>query len=111
MELSSTISLASRAAVRSRNGRGRRLDPERAMPIQTDDEDARYAAALRLVQAIDRDLQKGTRHYYDGAGRLLLSLDEVVQAILHDNLMVEKPAGFPHGQDVVQWPAVRELVA
>jgi hypothetical protein len=110
MELSPTLSLANRAAVRSRNGRSRRLDPESAIPIQADDEDARYAAALRLVQAIDRDLQRGTRHYYDGTGKLLLSLDEVVQAILNDTLMVEKPAGFSRGQDVVQWPAVGELV-
>jgi hypothetical protein len=111
MELSPTLSLTNRAAVRSRNGRGQHVDPERATPIQADDEDTRYAAALRLVQAIDRDLQRGTRHYYDSAGKLLLSLDEVVQAILSNNLMVEKPATFSRSQDAVRWPAVRELVA
>jgi hypothetical protein len=51
--------------------------------------DARYAAALELVCAIDEHLQERTRHYRDTQGRLLLSLDEVVQAILTDNLIVE----------------------
>jgi len=75
-----------------------------------DDADARYAAALRLVQLIDRDLQKGTRHYYDASGKLLVSLDEVVQAILNDTLVVDKPPRFLSEQDVVNWSAVGEVV-
>jgi hypothetical protein len=79
--------------------------------VKPDDDDARYAAALRLVQAIDHDLQKGTRHYYDATGRLLVSLDEVVQAILNDNLMVDRPPKFLREQDLVHWPVVGEMVA
>jgi len=103
MDLSSTVSITDQATVRSRNGHGRQGQP--------DDGDARYAAALRLVQAIDRDLQKGTRHYYDATGRLLVSLDEVVQAILNDNLIVDRPPKFLRDQDLVRWPAVGEMVA
>jgi hypothetical protein len=48
--------------------------------------EACYAAALRLVQGIDRHLQAGTRHYYDTQGRLLTTLDQVVNAILSNTL-------------------------
>ncbi|MGC8880416.1 MAG: hypothetical protein ACP5R2_14465 [Anaerolineae bacterium] len=76
-----------------------------------DDADARYAAALRLVQAIDQDLQKGTRHYYDASGKLLVSLDEVVQAILNDTLVVDKSPQFLPEEGVVNWSAVGEIIA
>jgi uncharacterized protein (DUF924 family) len=46
----------------------------------------RYALALQLVQQIDRHLQTGTCHYYDTQGRLLTTLDEVVNAILSNTL-------------------------
>ena len=111
MDLSSTVSISEQASARSRNGHGRPVQPVVAPRVQPDDDDARYAAALRLVQAIDRDLQKGTRHYYDATGRLLVSLDEVVQAILNDNLMVDRPPKFLREQDLVHWPAVGEMVA
>ncbi len=51
--------------------------------------DARYAAALELVRAIDEHLQKRTRHYRDTQGRLLLTLDEVIHAMLTGSLMLE----------------------
>lgn len=49
----------------------------------------RYAAALCLVADIDEDLTRGTRHYRTRAGALLTTLDQVVQAILTDDLMTE----------------------
>jgi glycerol-3-phosphate dehydrogenase len=51
--------------------------------------DARYAAALELVRTIDEHLRKRTRHYRDTQGRLLLTLDEVIQAMLTGSLMLE----------------------
>ncbi len=45
-----------------------------------------YALALRLVGEIDTHLRRGTRHYYDSQGRLLTTLDEVVNAILSNTL-------------------------
>jgi hypothetical protein len=53
------------------------------------DADARYAAALELVRAIDEHLQERTRHYRDTQGRLLLTLDEVIHAMLTGSLMLE----------------------
>lgn len=47
---------------------------------------ARYAAALCLVADIDEDLSRGTRHYRNRAGALLMTLDEVVRAILASDL-------------------------
>jgi hypothetical protein len=46
----------------------------------------RYALALHLVAGIDRHLQNGTCHYYNTQGRLLTTLDEVVNAILSNTL-------------------------
>lgn len=105
MKMSASVSDAKQSTLRSSNGRGRSL------PKQMDDADARYAAALRLVQAIDRDLQKGTRHYYDASGKLLVSLDEVVQAILNDTLVVDKSPQFLPEEGVVNWSAVGEIIA
>jgi hypothetical protein len=48
--------------------------------------DVSYAAALRLVEQIDSHLGAGTRHYYDTQGRLLTTLDGVVEAILSNTL-------------------------
>jgi hypothetical protein len=111
MDVSTTVSVAGQTGITSRNGHGRQLDVAHATRVPTDDADARYAAALRLVQAIDHDLQKGTRHYYDATGKLLVSLDEVVQAILNDKLVVDRPPRFLREQDIVSWPAIGELVA
>lgn len=59
--------------------------------VNADDADARYEAALLLVRRIDADLQRGTRYYRDKSGRLLLTLGEVMDAILTDNLQVDAP--------------------
>jgi hypothetical protein len=87
-----------------RNGRSRKGC------LPGDDADARYAAALKLVQTIDRDLQKGTRHYYDSRGQLLSTLDEVIHAMLTDNLAFGKPAGYTQ-KEAVPWSPVGELAA
>ena len=47
---------------------------------------AAYAAALVLVAGIDEDLRRGTRHFRDRRGRLLATLDEVIRAILANEL-------------------------
>jgi hypothetical protein len=91
--------------LQSSNGRGRSWE------AQVDDADARYAAALRLVQAIDRDLQKGTRHYYDASGKLLVSLDEVVQAILNDTLVVDRSPRLLPEEGIMSLSAVGEIIA
>lgn len=85
----------------SRNGRGGR-------PL-SDDADARYEAALKLVQAIDHNLKNGTQHYYDTQGKLLQTLDEVIHAVLTDSLATGKPT--PQDAESVPWVSVRELVA
>lgn len=47
-----------------------------------------YFAALRLVQLIDENLTRGLCHYRNRAGRLLINLDEVILAILQDDLEI-----------------------
>ncbi len=87
----------------SRNGRGGNG--------YTDDADARYAAALKLVQAIDHNLRNGTQHYYDTQGRLLSTLDEVIHAMLSDSLALGKPAKHSRDAKATEWMPVAELVA
>jgi hypothetical protein len=48
--------------------------------------DAAYHAALRLVRRIDSDLERGTGHYRTTDGLLLATLDQVVNAIIANNL-------------------------
>ncbi|MDW8071631.1 MAG: hypothetical protein RMK79_09175 [Anaerolineae bacterium] len=106
MKMSTSISDAKQPTLRSSNGRS-----HSAGVPEVDDADARYAVALRLVQAIDRDLQQGTRHYYDASGKLLVSLDEVVQAILNDTLVVDKSPQFLPEEGMMNWSAVGEIIA
>lgn len=54
--------------------------------------EATYQAALKLVARIDDDLRRGIRHYRNRAGELLRTLDEVVRAILNDDLMTPEEA-------------------
>lgn len=69
-----------------RNGNGRSY-PELVSPVS--EQEATYQAALKLVARIDEDLTKGIRHYRNTAGILLITLDEVVRAILEDDLMLD----------------------
>jgi hypothetical protein len=59
-----------------------------------------YRAALALVSRIDRDLTRSTGHYRNRAGALLTTLDEVVRAILTDNLLIADDAPVSN----VDWP-------
>ena len=51
------------------------------------EQEATYRAALELVARIDEDLTRGVRHYYSKSGRLLRSLDQVIMAILRNDLL------------------------
>ena len=53
--------------------------------------DAAYAAAVVLVDEIDRHLRRGSRHYRDADGRQLTALDDVVRAIVEDRLATDGP--------------------
>jgi len=48
-----------------------------------------YEAALQLVALIEQHLSAGTRHYRTKSGELLRTLDQVINAILEDNLLLE----------------------
>lgn len=53
--------------------------------------EAVFQRALAYVEAVDADLTSGRRHYRNRAGKLLSSLDEVIHAILNDELSVNEP--------------------
>lgn len=60
--------------------------------------EAAGAYALAGVEIISRQLENRTRHYRNRAGVLLVSLDEVVRAIIADDLasppaVIDRPAG------------------
>jgi len=103
MGKSSTVQFPSGEPKVSRNGRSRKG--------YADEADARYAAALKLVQVIDHNLRNGTQHYYDTQGRLLRTLDEVINAMLTDSLASGKPAEYPEKAEAVRWVPIGELVA
>lgn len=65
-----------------------RTYPELVVSHPTSENDATYYAALKLVARIDEDLTKGVRHYRNKAGVLLTTLDQVVHAILNDDLLL-----------------------
>lgn len=50
----------------------------------------RYDIALEIVTRIDTHLAQGTQHYRDRDGRLLTTLDQVIHAILTDNLTTQE---------------------
>lgn len=63
-------------------------DLQRVRQARTHEADATYYAALDLVSQIGEELKLGTRHYRNKAGVLLTTLDEVVRAILEDDLLL-----------------------
>jgi len=69
------------------------------------EKDATYNAALKLVAQIDEDLTKGIRHYRTRSGQLLTTLDQVINAILEDNLLL------PQVQQEVEAVWMQELAA
>jgi hypothetical protein len=64
-----------------------RVYPELFMTPTATEQEATYYAALELVARIDDDLTRGTRHYRNKDGILLTTLDEVVRAILENDLL------------------------
>ena len=80
------------------NRNGRRPRPELVKSARSTEQDATYQAALELVAQIDEDLTRGTRHYRTRSGVLLTTLDEVVNAILADNLMLSEQQEEPFWQ-------------
>ena len=60
------------------------MNPQVTLVKRTDQE-ATYRAALVLVETIDRTLAGGG-HYRSRSGRLLLTQDQVIAAILTDDL-------------------------
>jgi hypothetical protein len=91
-----------------RNGRygTPRVYPELVKTPAMSEREATYHAALKLVARIDDDLTRGTRHYRTKAGMLLTTLDEVVRAILTDDLLLSEEATVG-----VTWLAPQELAA
>lgn len=74
----------------SKNGRNEqeRTYPELVMAHKASEQDVAYYAALELVANIDEALTRGTRHYRNKAGDLLTTLDEVIHAILDNDLQL-----------------------
>lgn len=62
--------------------------------------EAAYQAALKLVARIDEELRQGIRHYRNRAGELLTTLDEVVRAILGNDLLMPEEIAVPFEQVV-----------
>jgi len=72
----------------NQNHKATRTYPELVKTSKVTEQEATYYAALELVARIDEDLTRGIRHYRNKAGILLNTLDEVVLAILDDNLLI-----------------------
>jgi hypothetical protein len=49
----------------------------------------RYSVALNVVERIDALLDLRVQHYRNKAGQLLTTLDQVITAILNDDLIIE----------------------
>ena len=75
-------------SIRSFNHRSNGRTRPELVVSRSNEKDATYNAALKLVAQIDEDLTKGIRHYRTKNGQLLTTLDQVVNAILEDNLLL-----------------------
>jgi len=82
-----------------------RTYPELVKSTKMTEQEATYYAALELVARIDEELTRGIRHYRDKTGLLLTTLDEVIRAILDDNLLV------PEEEQEMIWMTPQELAA
>lgn len=77
------------------------------VPATTAEHERTYYAALKLVARIDEDLSKGIRHYRNKAGILLGTLDEVIRAILDNDLLLQEELQPLESR----WLAPQELAA
>lgn len=84
-----------------------RTYPELIVSSSVTEQELTYYAALELVARIDEDLTRGTRHYRNKAGVLLTALDEVIRAILGDDLLLPEE----QQEAAVVWLTPQELVA
>lgn len=93
----------------SRNGRNdkSRAYPELVMAPTAAERESAYYTALELVAHIDEALTKGTRHYRNKAGELLSTLDEVVHAILNNDLLLPET----EEEKEMVWVTPQELAA
>ena len=98
--------LQQRPVRKQHQGNGRTY-PELVVSPPVSNQEATYHAALELVAQIDEDLTLGIRHYRNNDGKLLLTLDEVVRAILNDDLMLDEQQIQPE----VVWFPTQELAA
>jgi len=78
----------------AKNNPKRRTFPE-LVPTPAERE-ATHRAALELVALIDKNLSRGICHYRDRTGRLLTTLDEVIHAVLNNDLMSLGQAEVEH---------------
>ncbi len=67
--------------------------------------EAAYYNALDLVAVIDENLTRGVCHYRNRAGVLLNTLDEVINAILTDDLLL------PQQEQETVWEQRHEMAA
>ncbi len=88
-----------------RNGHLRAY-PGVSVPAKMTEQEETYQAALKLVARIDDDLTRGVRHYRNKAGILLTTLDEVIRAILENDLLLEE-----HEERQSVWFTPQELAA
>ncbi|RME70882.1 MAG: hypothetical protein D6784_15925 [Chloroflexi bacterium] len=77
------------------------------MAASASEREAAYYAALELVAQIDEALTRGTRHYRNKAGELLTTLDQVVHAILNNDLLLPETTA----EAELLWTAPQELAA
>jgi hypothetical protein len=98
----------SQAQAKNVNGhyKNGRTYPELIKKSTISEQEATYRAALELVARIDEDLTRGVRHYRTKAGLLLTTLDEVVRAILDNNLLMPEEQ-----ESEVLWVRPQELAA
>ena len=71
---------------------------EKVQTHSLDTEEETYQTALELVMLIDQQLTTGTQHYHTKSGRLLRTLDEVVNAILTDDIVI-RATGYGFEQE------------
>jgi hypothetical protein len=92
-------------SIRSKNHHNNGRTRPELVVSHSSEKEATYNAALKLVAQIDEDLSKGIRHYRTKGGQLLITLDQVVNAILADNLML------PQVQEETEAVWLQELAA